>query len=215
MWESNFHDAPLRLNFNEGVEFSFAAPLTYAAGFFPIFGRSKIGIPKGPGSTLPWPRFVDRTFSSVGVEQQAVTVREFLEASANAHLADIEFFKLVNILDSHGLGQLIDFLLIHPDVARCSGTAVTASGTCKIQTFVIPGLFGQDSVPRNAGPKGNASLDETRRRIVAGASGIPRLLVIRDDCRRLSELERTLFSSVLPVSSPPDPPQRAILTFSV
>ena len=146
-WESNFHDAALRLNFNKGVEFSFAAPLTDAAGFFPIFGRSKIRIPKGPGSTLPWPRLVDRTFSSVGVEQQAVTVRKFLEASTNAHLADIEFFKLVNILDSHGLGQLIDFLLIHPDVARCSGTAVTASGTCKIQTFVIPGLFGQDSVP--------------------------------------------------------------------
>ena len=51
---------------------------------------------------------------------------------------------------------------------------------------------------------GNASLNETRRRIVAGASGIRRLLVIHDDCRRLSELERTLFPKFFPVSSLPD-----------
>jgi hypothetical protein len=76
---------------------------------------------------LPGAKNVDQALAGHAVEEHTVTVRMLNEAFAIADLTDKRVLKLGHF---HAAGdcQSFDFVLSHPDVARLSCAAATATG---------------------------------------------------------------------------------------
>ena len=92
-----------------------------------MFGRFEIRIPKRPRSTLSWPGFISRTTARFAVKKNAITVWKLLQALSDTDATDVktlEFFDIVLQADSRG--QSRNLLLVDPNVARRSRTAISA-----------------------------------------------------------------------------------------
>jgi hypothetical protein len=137
----DFHGRSAFFNFAQFIKLSSPAPRTVFTCTLPILGSSQIAVPKRPSSTLARTGVINLAFSSLIVEENAVSVTELFEASADADFSCVLVFEFFD-------GQFDQFrnprnlFLVNPDVARRSGATITASGTFELQTVLIPGLLG-------------------------------------------------------------------------
>lgn len=114
---------------------------TVYACTLPIFAGSQIAFPKRPSFALARTGVVNLTFSRLIIEEDAISIAEFLQTSANP---DFSRILILEILDRQ-LNQFcdrVDFRLIDPHIARCARAAVAASGTGEFQPVLIPTLIG-------------------------------------------------------------------------
>ena len=103
----------------------------------PVGRGRKIRRPKRPCAALTRPNLVYAAFAGIGIEQNAVAVRSFDEAFANSHRADELPLELFDVTPED-FGHRLDFGLVDPNIARFAGTATTATGAGKFQTFFVP-----------------------------------------------------------------------------
>ena len=104
----------------------------------PGFGRFQIRIPERPASALPGPGRVNRATAVLAVIEGAVAARPFGQAEALADLADESACGIIDRFAAK-FGDLGDFFGRDPDVARCAGAAVSATGTREVQAILMPG----------------------------------------------------------------------------
>lgn len=115
---------------------------TNLAGAFPGLRALDVRVPERPGPTLSRSRFVSSAFPRGGIKQNAIIVGPFPQTATNANLAHALLLEFRHIRVPHGGCQSFNFQLVHPDVARRTGAAITASGALKGESVSIPRSVG-------------------------------------------------------------------------
>jgi hypothetical protein len=139
--ESDLYYFALGFDGVELVQLALAAAGADAAGVFPILGCFEVGIPERPGAALAGAGRIDRAAAGFGVEEDAVAVRELIQALAGTDPADVLVLESLHVHADDGSDRG-DFFVVHPDRARRAGAAVAALGAGEAEAGVIPGKIG-------------------------------------------------------------------------
>jgi hypothetical protein len=126
------------------VELAFAAAGADAAGVLPVGGRLEIGIPEGPSSALAGPGVVNGAAAGLAIEENAVAVRELLEALSNADLPAVFVFEFIDA-EADEDRERSDFFVRDPNVARSATAAIAALGAGEVEAGVVPRQIGHVS----------------------------------------------------------------------
>jgi hypothetical protein len=129
----------LSLNFDlfQRVEAAVTGPWTDVTGLFPSLPSFHIGAPKWPGAALDWPSRINQAVASLGIKQNAVSVRIFFQAEAVADPSDKAIPKLL-LVQLHVLSKIGNFLVRYPHKPRCTAAAPAAGRAFELQTVFIP-----------------------------------------------------------------------------
>ena len=84
-----------------GMQISLSGPWTNLAGGPPLLGGPDGGIPKRPGTALNGTNRVDPAPFGLRVEENAITVAEFLETATPSNLANIAAIEFRDIPLGH------------------------------------------------------------------------------------------------------------------
>ena len=142
LWtNSDLHCRSAFFDFVELMKFPRSAAWTFLTRTFPILGSSEVAVPKRPSFTLTRSSVVNLTLSRFIIKENAVTVTELFQATANANFASVLLFKFFN-RQLNESGDSSDLFLVNPYITRRTSTAVATAGASELQSVFIPRLVG-------------------------------------------------------------------------
>jgi len=137
---SDLENFSLRFNFIKLIQLPGTATWTVLASLCPRFRGFKIAVPERPGLALSGPGIVDVALARLIVKENAISVWKFDQALSDSNRANVLVLEFFNV-QAHNRGHVGDLLLVHPDIARCTGAAVTTTTALELQTGCVPRLF--------------------------------------------------------------------------
>jgi len=142
-------ETPIQLNFYcvsaffdliELMKLSSSGARAFFTCTLPIFGRSKIAVPKWPSFTLTWTRRINVAFSGFTIKKNAITVTKLFKTSPRPNFSGVLVFKFLQ-WHAQRVSNGLNLGWIDPNKSRGAGTAIATARTGKFESFFVPKLW--------------------------------------------------------------------------